>query len=673
MRAITRNALLLLLVVALPVGAEPPRENGIADPAMQLPWSFQRARTAPPPQVRDEEWSRSDIDRFVLSKLEERGLTPVRDAARLTLIRRAAFDLTGLPPSVEDVDAFTADKATNDVALARVVDRYLSSPRFGERWGRHWLDVVRYADSVGQSWNAPFTYAWRYRDYVIDTFNADKPYDQFVIEQLAGDLLPATSIAKEREQRTATGFLTLGSISLQERSREQSVLDRVDDQIDVTSRAFLGLTVSCARCHDHKLDPVAMRDYYAWAGIFYSTRVWTGQGTLTREFGSQDYVDGNLLLRLPDRAGGRSSEIVAGIHSMSDFQDEWRQGKRDIRYTTDPNLAMGVSEGTLRNCEIRLKGQTYDRGDAPPRGDVRIPGLPPLSAVPADASGRLQLARWIVSPENPLAARVFVNRVWRHLFGRGLVRTPDEFGINCEEPLHRDLLDHLAIRFVADGWSVKKLIRSIMLSRVYRLDGTRQPAAHEADPQNDLYWRTNPRRLELEPLRDSLLAVAGQLTFERPAGIQVAGTGGKARGATTYSLLGIDAPYRTVYLPVLRSLIPEMFSTFDFPDPHQLQGHREVTTVAPQALFFMNSDFVTECARDAASLILRGSSASDADRVRLAYRQVLSRPPDTDELADALQLLTDLRPAAASQAPDSDRWTTFIQALMSSAEFRYVR
>ncbi len=625
-------------------------------------WSFQPLRGDAPPRVSDATWPRTDIDRFILAKLEEKKLTPARDAERATLIRRVTFDLIGLPASPAEIEAFCTDSASDDAALAKVVDRLLQSPRFGERWGRHWLDVVRYADSVGKSWNAPFTYAWRYRDYVIDSFNQDKPFDRFVTEQLAGDLLPVRSIAEEREQRIATGFLALGSISLQEGSREQSIMDRIDDQIDVTTRAFLGLTVNCARCHDHKLDPITMRDYYALAGIFSSTRLWTGQGTHTREFGSMDYVDGGLLLRLPDATSGNVSELVAGVHSMSDFQDEWRQGRRDIRYTTDPNRAMGASESEPRDCEIRLKGKPYDRDVAPPRGELRIPGLPAMRDVPATVSGRLQLALWITSREQPLTARVFVNRVWAHLFGRGIVPLVDEFGSVSEEPLHRDLLDHLARRFVAEGWSVKKLIREIMLSRVYRQSG----------PSSELSCHVAPRRLEWEALRDSLLLASGRLAFDRPAGIQVAGTGGKARGSSTYSLLAVNAPYRTVYLPVLRSLLPEEYSTFDFPDPHQITGQREVTTVAPQALFFMNSDFVTESARGAAARLLKDESA-DSPRVRLAYLRLLGREPDPDEVSDSLTLLRDLHPPASSRSPEQYRWTTLIQALMSSAEFRYVR
>lgn len=643
-------------------------------------WSFQPLLGELPPDVRDTTWPRGELDHFVLSELETRRLAPAADASRAVLLRRLSFDLVGLPPSAADIEQFLSDPANDDDALARVVDRLLDSPRFGERWGRHWLDVVRYADSVGKSWNAPFTYAWRYRDYVIDAFQQDKPFDRFVVEQLAGDLLPADSATQRREQWIATGFLALGSISLQEGSREQSVMDRIDDQIDVTSRALLGLTLACARCHDHKVDPITMRDYYALAGVFASTRLWTGQGTLTREFGSVDYVDAELLLRLPDVESGAPTELVAGVHSMADFQREWRRGARDIRFATDPNRAMGASEGTPQDCELRRNGKPYDRDAAPPRGDLQIPGLPPFPPIPASASGRLELARWVVSAEHPLTPRVFANRVWAHLSGRGIVPLVDEFGAVSEPPLHRELLDHLARRFVEDGWSVKSLIRRIVLSRTYRQGSALAaigpgPAAAGA-AADELFRGAAPRRLEWEALRDSLLLAAGRLDFERPAGTQVAGIGGKGRGAGAHSLLPIDAACRTVYLPVLRSLLPEEYSTFDFPDPHQIMGHREVTTVAPQALFFMNSEFVVGCARGAAVRLLDDAPERPA-RVRLAYLRLLGRPPSASEVEEALELLAELSSVSAAGAagrpPELDRWSTLVQALMCSAEFRYVR
>ena len=662
--------LIALVVVGFGVAAAEEKQPA----ADNLPWSFRPIVEPQVPAVKQAEWPRGDIDRFILARLEQAKLSPNHDADRVTLIRRAAFDLTGLPPSEEEVAAFIADKSPDDAAFAKVVDIYLRSPHFGERWGRHWLDLVRYGDSTGRAWNAPLTYAWRYRDYVIDALNADKPLDQFVTEQLAGDLLPAKSVAEARGQRIATGMLALGSLDLQALSHEQFVLDGVDDQIDVTTRALLGLSIACARCHDHKYDPVTMHDYYALAGIFYSTQPLPGTAH-QREFGSEGYVHPSHLQVLPVslKKGAALPERVSGIHSMGDYQDEWRTGKRKIFYTTDPNLAMGAREGDIRDCEIRHKGEPQDRGAAPLRGDLRIPGLPRIEAIDDDSSGRLELARWIMADDNPLTARVLANRVWQKLCGAGLVRTVDDFGVNSEPPTHPELLDHLATQFREDGWSLKRLIRRVMLSRTYQISSAGQAAAHEQDPQNEFYWRMNRRRLELEPLRDALLVVAGRLETERPTGIQVMGTGGKSRLSQAASLLPFDSPCRTVYLPVIRAHLPEEFGTFDFPDPCLLQGQREVTTVAPQALFFMNGDFVVDCANQAASELLADGPSSDDERVTRTYQRALQREPTADEIQQAIALVESLQPASNARDPDRYRWAALIQALVSTAEFRYLR
>jgi hypothetical protein len=621
-------------------------------------WSLRPITNPPEPAVRDATWPRDAIDRFVLARLETAGLKPNPEADRAALIRRLAYDLTGLPPTQAEVEG--------SKEYETLVDRYLDSPRFGEQWGRHWLDVARYADNTGRAWNAPLTYAWRYRDYVINAFNKDKPYDRFITEQLAGDLLPAKSIAEERENRIATGFLALGAHDLQNLSHEQFVMDGIDDQIDVTTRAFLGLSVACARCHDHKYDPITVRDYYALAGVFYSTTMLPGVAH-QRESGGGGYVNPEKLQILPTTSG-RAQSPVSGMHSMYDYQDRWRSGERKILFTTDPNLAMGVAAAEPRDCEIRNKGEPSDRGEAPPRGDLRIPGLPKLPPIPADAGGRLELAGWLTSADNPLTARVMVNRVWQHLFGRGLVRTVDDFGANAEPPTHPELLDHLATRFREDGWSLKRLIRAIVLSRTYRQSSASQPAGQERDPDNTLLWRMNRKRLAWEPLRDSLLEVSGQLTDKRPTGIQVSGIGGKSRLSQVTSLLPLDSPHRTVYLPVLRDKLAEEYSLFDFPNPSLLQGQREVTTVAPQALFFMNGQFVVKCARETAERLLASAGSSDDQRAAWAYQEVLRRSPTAEETADAIALVNSLD----RDLSDEYRWAALVQALFATAEFRYV-
>lgn len=602
----------------------------------------------------------------MLAKLERKGLSPNHDADRRTLLRRLSFDLTGLPPTQRELAEFVGDPATDDAALAKAADRYLKSLHFGERWGRHWLDVARYGDSTGRVWNAPFTYAWRYRDWVIEAFNRDLPYDQFLTHQLAGDLLPAKTAQQRREQLIATGFLAIGAHDLQNLSYEQFRFDVIDDQIDVTTRAVLGLSISCARCHDHKYDPVKMRDYYALAGVFQGAKLLPGVAH-QQESGSEGYVNPSRLLRLSDETA-----LPPGIHSMSDYQDEWRTGKRDIRFTTASNVALGVTAGEPHDCEIRLRGEPYDRGDRVPRGDLQIPGLPRGVKVPESADGRLELAQWLTSDEQPLTPRVMANRIWQHLFGAGLVRTVDDFGANSEAPTNPELLDHLAARFRSQGWSIKKLIRSIVLSRTYRLSSASQAAAQEIDSGNTLHWRMNLKRLELEPLRDSLLEISGRLVLDPPEGIQIAGIGGKSPQSQVRSLLRFDSGYRTVYLPVIRAKLPEEFSTFDFPDPCLLQGQREVTTVAPQALFFLNSDFVRGCAQDTAARMSEVATTDQA-RVDWIYRRVFARPATADEAAAAIDLVKNLQPAASTRDPELYRWTTLIQALFASAEFRYLR
>ncbi|MEQ8787022.1 MAG: DUF1549 domain-containing protein [Pirellulaceae bacterium] len=631
-------------------------------------WAFQPLRQGAPPAVDNEAWIRDDLDRYVLARLEQADLSPNRDASRHALIRRLAFDLTGLPPTEKEVQAFVEDPASDDDALATVVDAYLASPRFGERWGRHWLDVVRYADSVGRTWNAPFNYAWRYRDWVIDALNDDKPYDRFIVEQLAGDLLPADSVQEKRANQIATGLLTLAPLELPESQSAQFQFDRIDDQIDVTSRAFLALTISCARCHDHKYDPISMRDYYALAGVFTSSETFSGQRR-------GEYVAADRMLALPEAEGERvtPSPRPIGMHSMSDITAEQRRnGYRDVRFDFDNNLALGVVEGRPEDCAIRVDGKPYETGPTPPRGDLRIAGLPLPAEAPPGRSGRLEISRWIASAEHPLTARVMANRVWQHLFGRGLVRTVDNFGASGEEPSHPELLDHVAQRFLDRRWSVKQLIRAIVLSRTYRLSSAGSAASEAIDPQNALYWRQNLRRLELEALRDAMLDVAGRLTVNRPPGLQIAGTGGKGRWGLTRSLLAIESPYRTVYLPVLRDLLPEMYQMFDFPEPSQIQGQREVTTVAPQALFLLNSDFAVQCAEDTARVLLRDVSLTDEQRLAALYLRLLARSPSPEETADALEFLNSLQPSPGVRDPALYRWSALTQALLASAEFRSI-
>jgi hypothetical protein len=639
----------LLLAFALPSPA--------ADD--EQPWSSKPITKPAVPAVKGMPWVKDGIDVFILAALEAKGLQPSPAADRFTLLRRASFDLTGLPPTYEEAQRFLNDGAEG--AYERLIDRLLASPRFGERWGRHWLDVVRYADSVGRTMNATFPYAFRYRDWVIDALNADLPYNRFVAAQVAGDLMPAKTPEERAMLLMGTGFLTLGSMDLSDRG-EQFTMDRLDDQIDVTTRAFLGLTVACARCHNHKTDPIKQADYYSLAGIFLSTRTWSGQAG-RGGLGPNGYVDEDELLRLPG-APPRSAVATSAVKSESESMMMAPAKGYPTRFAFRPERVMGVGEEEeVVDCAIRIKGDPFETGDTPARGSVAIPGLPKIPKVPENASGRLQLAQWLMAPDNPLTARVAVNRIWLHLFGEGIVRTVDDFGITGEPPSNAALLDHLAIRFQQD-WSVKKLIRALMLSRTYQLSSQRTPEQEKIDPGNALHARASLRRLELEPIRDSLLRVGGVLSLERPSGIQVAGFGGKGREAWSRSLMSETAPYRTVYLPVLRAKLPSMHELFDFPDPAQINGKRDSTTVASQALFFMNSEFVEGMAGNAAERVM-GEEKGDAKRVTKAYRAVFARDPSADESRDALTFLK-------QAGNDAAGWTRLIQSLLASAEFRYV-
>lgn len=707
-------------------------------------WAWQPVARPAPPKVKDAAWPKGDIDRFILAGLEKSGMAPNGDADRFALIRRASYDLTGLPPTVEEIRTFVNDPAPDEQAWTKVVDRLLASPRFGERWGRHWLDVARYADSVGKTRNFPFPFAWKYRDYVIDAFNKDKPFDRFLTEQLAGDLLPAADPAAKGDQLTATGFLALGSMDLNERNNQVFQLDRIDDQIDATSRAFTAQTVSCARCHDHKFDPISQKDYYALAGIFQSTRTLSGQSNRGKG-GNYTLNQPSQLVALPDtpkpaapkpaatQPQGRKDQLLAKFRplqtelvqilakkgkkagalkpkDLANYKGPQQERVRAILQEARPlmkelremgveinltaaapaggnqknaaaaaarndglePLAMGAAEGTPRDCAVRIRGEEDNHGAVVPRGVLQVVNTLPAPVIAADSSGRLELARWLASPDHPLTSRVMANRVWQHLFGRGIVRTVDNFGTSGEAPSHPELLDHLARRLSASGWSVKTLIREIMLSRSYRLTSTYDKAKYDKDPQNLLVWRMNLRRLEVEAIRDSLLVAGGHIDFRVPEGSPVAMLVNDMNAAERRGGFGteraLEERYRSVYLPVVRQRLPEMFSTFDFAEPSEPNGERNVTTVAPQALFLLNNPMVAHMAEGAANALLKNSS-DPVGRIRYAYARILCRLPDETEQKQAADYV---KSSLATGAKDSEAWSRFIQALMGSAEFRYV-
>ncbi len=647
---------------------------------VEVPWSFKSLNRPPLPPASDAAWVRDDLDRLVLAGLTAKGLTPSADAPRSTLIRRATLDLHGLLPTPDEVSDFESDSSPDPQAFAKVVDRLLQSPRFGERWARHWLDVVRYADSVGRSWNAPFIHAFRYRDWVIDSLNSDKPYTRFIAEQIAGDLLPAKTDAERHQNIIGTGMLTLGCVDLTALQYEQFIMDRLDDQIDVTTRAFMGMTIACARCHDHKTDPVSQADYYALAGLFRSTETFSGTAHKA-ELGQNLYVDPDRLFSLPVKQPlipGGASKVAAlkpgEVNAMDEMTPSMpaKGGRSAATYEFDPRLAMAVCEGEMKNCAIRIAGDPFDEGKTPKRGEIAIPGLPSLPKIEARESGRYQLAQWLCQPTHPLTSRVMVNRIWAHLFGKGLVSTVDNFGISGEKPIQPELLDHLAIRFVENGWSVKKIIRALMLSRTYHQSSEISEQARLIDPGNDFHGRMSPRRVEMEVMRDTLLQLSDELETDRPDGIQVTGTGGKGNTGRTGSKLSTESPYRSIYLPVLRDLLPEMHEIWDFPNPTQITGQREVTTVPSQSLFMMNSRLVVNTANSVAFRLLNEENLRrDEDRLKVAFRLIYGRLPSMDEIAASAEMMASLETPSDEARPESYRWATLVQSLLSSAEFRY--
>ena len=644
--------------------------------AADLPWSLRPVADSLVPSASDAEWPLDSLDWFVLKKLDDTGLKPNPDASRNLLLRRVSFDLSGLPPTPQEINAFINDKEPFEAAYAKVVKRLLDSPRFGERWARHWLDVVRYADTAGGERPKVLSMAWRYRDWVVDAFNADKPYNRFVAEQVAGDLPPHAT----PDMQVATGFLALGANDLSMIGKPQFVMDRVHEQIDTTTRAFLGLTIGCARCHDHRGDPVKQTDYYALAGIFLSSKTWFAVGDQP-DMGKKSAAMNRVPLSIERESleGRALSNGVSALKSTAGKEvtvtgrsektgmvegngdDVLTADKRtSAKISIDMRTCMGAGEADVVHCALRERGDIELVGPLVRRGALAIPGMPLLSQVGEKESGRLQLAAWLTSPSNPLTARVLVNRVWAHLFGRGIVNSPDDFGFMGDAPSHPELLDHLASRFMREGWSMKKLIRALVLSHTYRTSSRGDAAKQKTDPANKLFWRMNWKRLEAEALRDAWLQLGGQLRLERPIGPQVGMLG---RDATP--LLGISSPFRSIYLPVLRDgRTLEMLEMFDFPDPSQVTGHREATTSGPQALFLMNSSFMEQVSAEVASQVFR---APVAQRPTTAYLLALNRNPKSVEVEVAQAWVKD------SKEEPKKAWALLVQALLASPEFRYVR
>jgi hypothetical protein len=572
-------------------------------------WAFKAIRQPAVPIVNDRAWVRTPIDTFILAKLEAAGLKPSPPAARRTLLRRVYLDLTGLPPTPEEQQAFLSDHSPD--AFARVVDDLLSRPQYGERWGRHWLDVARYAESNGYERDGAKPSAWRYRDYVIDSFNRNKPYDRFLTEQLAGDELDDSNA----ETQIATTFLRLGTWDDEPADPKVDRYDQLDDVLGTTATAFLGLTLRCARCHDHKFEPFSQADYYKMLAVFEP---------LQRP--QQDRHDLDVPVGIPGEANAFAAFRLTGTRAYIWKETGTKAPVTHVLRRGDPNRPR------------------EEVGPAVPVVLVRRPLDEPKST--ARTTGRrLWLARWLTRPDNPLTARVIVNRVWQWHFGRGLVPTANDFGTAGEPPSHPQLLDWLAARFVADGWRLKPLHRLIVLSSAYQTTATASAEALRIDPRNTLASHWRQRRLEAEAVRDSMLAASGRLNLEE-------------RGPSMYPTLaravleGQSRPgdgwgrsderqqaRRSVYIFVKRSLAVPELDLLDAPDTTSSCEARPVSTTAPQALTFLNGAFANEQARQFAERLRREAGDDPAAQVRRAFELALCRLPRDEELNDGVRFL----------------------------------
>jgi hypothetical protein len=709
-------------------------------------WAFQPVADPAAPTVKDSAWPKDPVDRFLLAKIEAKGLKPASDADRHTWIRRVSLDLTGLPATAEEVLAFANDNS--DAAYAKVVDRLLASPAYGERWARHWLDLTGYADMIGTSNEVFAEHAWRYRDYLIQAFNQDKPFDLFIKEQLAGDLMPASSPEQRASQLVATGFLMVGDLEIVNPDKAKMETDHIDTQLIKIGGAFLGMTMGCARCHDHKFDPVGLEDYYGMAGMLRSSPssgkmvgfgVWSTirsvplpesptqlaerqkaeaehaakltalkaeQARLTEE--NKAVVAKLAALEKTPKATVAAADKTTPVFAAptpkpSPEQDALTKRRDEIAAllktkgseiqhaeffkSKAPKAFAMQDDAKPADMPIYVRGNPYAPAAVVPRGALRVASWDKFPAIPAGQSGRLQLAEWITDRRNPLTARVTVNRLWQKLFGEGLVRSVDYFGERGERPSHPELLDHLATRFMADGWSQKRFLRGLVLSHAYRLSSANHAEGLSLDPENRLFWRMNRQRLEAEAIRDSLLKVSGELAT-KSGGPSLALEIIENTGALAAA--GINPPSyhhrrsrpsqefeRTVYLPVMRngpSSADKIRSFFDFVDPASITGQRNQTVMPTQSLFLLNNDLVRKRAGALAKQLIAVHANEDA-RLESLWLRAWNRPITAEERTNASKFLQEITPLLKTpRAPDAletARWQELCHSLLASNAFIY--
>jgi hypothetical protein len=658
------------------MGAPDPRAEVLPPPAYNFEearkfWSFQPVKDPAVPKVGDPAWSKNEIDRFIKAKLDEKKLAPVGLASKRALLRRATFDLTGLPPTPEEMSAFLADPSPK--AFEKVVDRLLESRAYGEKWGRHWLDLVRYADTSGCNSDFPVPDAYRYRNWVIQAFNSDEPYDQFLREQIAGDLLPGAG----NEGIIATGYL---AIARRFGSRNNEFHLTIEDTIDNVGKTMLGISVACARCHDHKFDPIPSRDYYALYGIFQSTKyAFPGteiyphakdftplaDGTDAARLVAYQTETSHLDDRIEDFTAGREGKDLSEADKQKAIQALHDRVAELEKNAPQVPKAYAVSEGTAANAKVQRKGDPKNLAEEVPRGFLTVLGgakLPPDEK----GSGRRELADWVV--ENPLMARVMVNRIWQYHFGKGIVGTASDFGARGDRPVNPELLDYLAARFKESGYSIKAMHKRIMLTRAYQLasDG----AAHQSDPKNDYQWKFDRRRLDAEEIRDAILAAAGDLD-NNMGGPQPFPPETSFKYTQHQQFFAVyDNHQRSVYLMQQRQRKQPWLDTFDGADPNASTAKRSPGETSLQALAMLNSAFVDEQA-DLLGVRVGMAFSTDQERIAYAYRLVFGRAPSVDESRDCVKFLADARAELKGAAPHA-ALAGLMHVLLASDEFLFV-
>lgn len=685
-------ALWLGLIIALPCGAATSSPSAAA-----VPWSFHPITKPTPPARVPSLPELNVIDAFLNERLSREGLAVSPPADRPTLLRRVHFDLTGLPPTPKELEHFLADTSPN--AFDAVVEKLLASPRYGERWGRHWMDVVRYADTAGDNADYPVPELHRYRDYIIDSFNHDKPYSRFLEEQLAGDVLVNGASEKDRETLiVATGFLALsrrygtGPYELWHLTLENT--------LETVGQAFMGLNLKCARCHDHKFDPIAMREYYGLYGIFESTEFpWAGSEEIqSKQFNRQKFVSLESEASTREKLDRWHRQIETLKRQIQELEraskppaplDEARKKslaalKSSLRTLEkrgappDLKVAYAVKEGTPKDSPIHRRGDPGSPENVVPRCVPKALESSHPFAIEKQSSGRLEFARWLTSPGHPLTARVLVNRIWHHHFGSGLVNTPNNLGSSAPPPTHPELLDYLAARFKEEGWSIKSLHRLMLRSAAYQRSSKDIAASRNLDPANRNLWRFSRRRLEAEPLRDSLLFVSGELSLAHPTAHPFPGPERWTWTQHTPFKERYESQQRTVYLMTQRLQKHPFMGLFDGPDSNSSTESRRTSTVPQQALYALNNEFLERCAKGLADRILSGQSGT-RERIALLHALAWSRWPTPAEYdrftgghRDLLRASQTVSPGGLPEEHEKTAWISLAKTALISNEFVYV-